>query len=447
MENRGKVAVLQRGKITTFGQKTSMNSPKSFLQTISVGILVAATGVGAGDIVMAALAGARYGVILLWAILIGGLLKYVLNENLAKWDIATRTTLLQGWVQRLPKVVSWYFGIYLVFWAFLVAGTLITYTGVVGNTIFPLPFSDSIATAIWGGIHSLVAVALIFMGGFGWVEQVMKLLIAMMFLVVLVSAIWVCPSWSDAFLSMVYPRLPADENGIFFIIALIGGVGGSLTILCYSYWLKEKNEGQSTTLSEVRTDLGVAYFLTVLFAMAVLIISAGVTAEEAQGYQMVLAIANQLESVLGTFGKWAFIIGFWGAVFSSLIGVWNGVPYLFTDFMQQYRLSNNENFHTKTTPPLDKRGSGGVQSSSKYYRWFLLYIAFPPILVCLFGRPAWIGLAYAIAGAFFMPFLAATLLYMNNKKEWVDTFKNGWLTNVLLIGGLLLFLFLFVEKL
>ena len=409
-----------------------MPQKKSFLQTISVGIIVAATGVGAGDIVMAALAGARYGVILLWAVLIGGLLKYVLNENLAKWDIATHTTLLQGWVQRLPKIVSWYFGVYLIFWSFLVAGTLITYTGVVANTISPLPFSDSVATAIWGGIHSLLAVALILMGGFQWVETIMKFLIAMMFLVVLISAVWVCPSWTEAMFSMVYPRLPDDANAIYFIIALIGGVGGSLTILCYSYWLREKNEGQISSLSEVRTDLGVAYLLTVLFAMAVLIISAGVTAEEAQGYQMVLAIANQLESVLGTFGKWAFIIGFWGAVFSSMIGVWNGVPYLFTDFIQQYR---------------QEKISQKITVSSTYYRWFLLYLAFPPIFICLFGRPAWVGLAYAIAGAFFMPFLAATLLYMNNKKEWVKTFRNGWLTNVLLICSLLLFLFLFFDKL
>jgi len=351
-----------------------MARSKSFFQTISVGILVAATGVGAGDIVMAALAGARYGVILLWAVLIGGLLKYVLNENLAKWDIATDTTLLQGWVQRLPKIVSLYFGAYLIFWAFLVV----------------------------------------------------------MFLVVLISAAWVCPSWTEALFSMIYPRLPDDTNAIYFIIALIGGVGGSLTILCYSYWLKEKNEGQTSSLSEVRIDLGVAYFLTVLFAMAVLIISAGVTAEEAQGYQMVLAIANQLESVLGTFGKWAFIIGFWGAVFSSMIGVWNGVPYLFTDFMQQYR---------------QEKVGQKITTSSFYYRWFLLYLAFPPIFICLFGRPAWVGLAYAISGAFFMPFLAATLLYMNNKAEWVHSFKNSWGTNMLLIGSLLLFLFLFFDKL
>jgi len=75
-------------------------------ERLSVGILVAATGVGAGDIVLAAIAGGNYGLLLLWAIVLGAILKYVLNLGLAKWDVATGTTFLQGWVQRLPKAVS-----------------------------------------------------------------------------------------------------------------------------------------------------------------------------------------------------------------------------------------------------------------------------------------------------------------------------------------------------
>ena len=253
--------------------------------------MVAATGVGAGDIVMASLAGARYGVILLWAAIVGGLLKYILNESLAKWDIATGTTLIQGWIQRLPRVISIYFGLYLVFWAFLVAGTLITYTGVVANTLLPLGFTDTISTTIWGGIHSLVAVGLIYVGGYRWVEIFMKFCIGLMFIVVLVSAVLVCPDWSEVLLAIIYPRLPAGDTSLLFVFALIGGIGGSLTILCYSYWLKESRGAAPITIQEVRTDLGVAYFLTVLFGMAIIIISAGVSPGEAEGYKLVIALS------------------------------------------------------------------------------------------------------------------------------------------------------------
>ena len=36
---------------------------------------------------------------------------------------------------------------------------------------------------------------------------------------------------------------------------------------------------------------------------------------------------------VGPFGKWVFLVGFWAAVFSALLGVWQSLPYLFTDLL------------------------------------------------------------------------------------------------------------------
>jgi hypothetical protein len=46
---------------------------------------------------------------------------------------------------------------------------------------------------------------------------------------------------------------------------------------------------------------------------------------------------------------------------------------------------------------------------------------------------------FSIAGAFFMPFLAATLLYLNNRREWVGTLANRGLGNAALVVCLLVF--------
>ena len=43
----------------------------SFLKLAGPGLVVAATGIGSGDVVSATVGGARYGVVLLWAIAIG----------------------------------------------------------------------------------------------------------------------------------------------------------------------------------------------------------------------------------------------------------------------------------------------------------------------------------------------------------------------------------------
>lgn len=409
---------------------------KSFLQPISVGIMVAATGIGAGDIVMAALAGADYGMTLLWAVLLGALLKFVLNEELAKWDIATGMTLLQGWTQRLPKWVSIYFACYLIFWAFTVAGSLITFTGLVANTIFPLPVADNYALALWGGLHSMIAVVLIYAGGFSLVEKVMKVFIILMFFIVIVCAVLLSPDWEEVLQAIFIPKLSFSSDALFFVFALIGGIGGSVSILCYSYWIAERQQGSKTlSLKEVRVDLGVSYFLTAIFGMAIIIIAASLRPGALEGYSMVLGLSTKLGDVLGKGGKWVFLLGFWGAVYSSMLGVWNGIPYLFVDLVKQFKSSKCVDTKTKVS-----------YHNFFYYRLFLLYMAIPPILLPIFGRPNWIGKTYALTGAFFIPFIAALLLYMNNKKAWVREYRNGWLMNTLLIICLLLFFILFLVE-
>jgi len=46
--------------------------------------VVAATGIGSGDVVSATVGGARYGVVLLWAIVAGAFFKFVLSEGIAR---------------------------------------------------------------------------------------------------------------------------------------------------------------------------------------------------------------------------------------------------------------------------------------------------------------------------------------------------------------------------
>jgi lipid-A-disaccharide synthase-like uncharacterized protein len=47
---------------------------------------------------------------------------------------------------------------------------------------------------------------------------------------------------------------------------------------------------------------------------------------------------------------------------------------------------------------------------------------------------------YTIVGSLFVPFLAATLLYLNNRVKWTEPVPhNAWYTNLLLGAILLLF--------
>ena len=381
-------------------------------------MVIAATGLGAGDLIAASVAGARFGTTILWAAVIGAIMKYAMNEGLTRWQLATGSTLLEGWVQRLPKIISLYFFVYLIVWSFIVAGALIAGTGLAAHALYP-----GLSVELWGILHSLLALALVIIGRYALLERLMKFFMGMMLLVVITCAVLVAPGLSGILTGLFVPSIP--EGSVLFIFSVIGGVGGSVTLLCYGYWIRERDWTHREDLPRTRFDLGVAYVLTGLFGIAIIIVAAGVEPEVITGPEMALGIAGRLEEVVGPFGKWCFLIGFWSAVFSSMLGVWQGVPYLFADFVQQYTWQPDK--------PM------AVNTGSKAYRGYLFYLALPPMLLLLLGKPVWLIIIYAVAGAFFMPLLALLLLLMNNRHAWLGDLKNGWLTNLVLLSSVLVF--------
>ena len=401
-----------------------MNKSVFTLGNIGPGLVIAATGLGAGDLIAASVAGARYGTAMLWVAVVGAIMKYVMNEGLSRWQLATGSTLLEGWVQRLPKIISIYFFIYLILWSFIVAGALIAGTGLAAHALYP-----GISVELWGILHSLLALVLVLIGRYTLLEQLMKFFMGLMLLVVLICAVLVAPGISGIVIGLV-PSIP--DGSVIYIFSVIVGVGGSVTLLCYGYWIRERQWNKREDITRTRFDLAIAYTLTGLFGIGIMVISAGIQAEAMTGPQMALGIANRLESVIGPFGKWCFLTGFWSAVFSSMLGVWQGIPYLFADFVRQHSDRADE-------PSM-------VNTRSVAYRGYLLYLAIPPMLLLLVNQPVWLVLIYAVTGAFFMPLVAILLLFMNNRSDWLGDLKNGRVTNLVLLLSIVVFgLLLYTE--
>jgi Mn2+/Fe2+ NRAMP family transporter len=238
-----------------------------------------------------------------------------------------------------------------------------------------------------------------------------------MVVTVLATVILISPDWNGLIKSLVLPGIPPRGTG--WLVALMGGVGGTVTLLCYSYWIREKGRSGKEGVKDCRFDLTVAYALTAFFGAAMVIIGSRVKVT-GSGDTVALILADQLAMVLGPAGKYVFLLGFWGAVFTSLLGVWQGVPYMFADFLR-----------------LRRRGSDGSSGPADLkvtpaYRFFLLAMGIVPLSL-LWLRVQLVQYIYGIVGALFMPFVALTLLLLNNRVRLVGReFKNGWVTNVLL---------------
>ena len=72
------------------------------------GLIMAASGIGASDVVSATVGGATYGLGLLWAVGMGAFFKFVLSEGLARWSAlaAWPSGASRGVPCRGPGVVS-----------------------------------------------------------------------------------------------------------------------------------------------------------------------------------------------------------------------------------------------------------------------------------------------------------------------------------------------------
>lgn len=389
----------------------------SFFHRIAPGILVAATGVGAGDLINASLAGSDLGLVILWAAWVGALLKWLLNEGIARWQLATGTTVMEGWKDRIGVFVCWLFLIYLLLWTLFVAGTIMKACGVAGQAL-----AGQGSTFFWGAFHSLLGICLVWIGGFAVFEKAMSACIGVMFCTVTLSAFKVGVSLDGTFWSGLFvPRIP--DGGLNWTLGVLGGVGGTVTLLSYGYWIRDQNRAGRRGLKACWLDLGLGYAMTAIFGMAMLVIGSKLELS-GKGSGVALEISSLLSESLSPLVGTVFLLGFWAAVFSSLLGVWQGVPYLFADFRRTLK------------------GEASVQAdleSSTDYRGYLLFLGLSPLAIQGLSLKK-IALVYAVLGSLFMPFLAATLLYLNSYcLRDNEDFRNPWWINAGLVGTLLFF--------
>jgi Mn2+/Fe2+ NRAMP family transporter len=409
------------------GNEVKPRSKPAILSLIGPGLLVAATGVGAGDLATASFAGSQLGTAILWAVVVGAFLKFALTEGLARWQLATGETLLEGAVHRLGRGVGWLFLPYLLLWSFFVGSALMSACGVTLHAMIPVFEDPSQGKVVFGMLSSVVGLTLVLTGGYRLFARVMSISIGVMFVTVLVTAALVWPSTSEVVRGLVLPSIPdLRDGGLTWTVALMGGVGGTLTILCYGYWLREEGRSGAQALRACRIDLGVAYTMTALFGIAMVII--GSTVEiEGSGSNLLVTLAERLAGPLGAPGKWVFLVGALGAVFSSLLGCWQALPYLFADVWALAR----------QRPSVDAL-EAAIDTRSIPYRAYQLAIATVPMLGLFFGFRE-VQKVYAVVGALFIPMLALILLILNGRRAWVGALKNRGLTVAVLLITLIFF--------
>ncbi|MFJ7999904.1 Nramp family divalent metal transporter [Streptomyces sp. NPDC096310] len=429
---------------------------KSSWTYIGPGIVVAATGVGAGDLVATLIAGSKFGYTLLWAAVIGCVVKISLAEAAGRWHLATGRTLFDGW-RSLGRWTTGYFAVYVVVWGFVYGATAMSSSALPIVALFP----DGPGLKTWAVITGLVGLVFVWFNRYAVFEKVMTVLIGVMFVVVVYVAVRVAPDLGAAFAGLA-PVLP--DGSLLYTLGLIGGVGGTITMAAYGYWVNAKGWTNSAWMKVMRLDNRVAYITTGLFVVAMLVVGAELLHSShmalTSGDRGLIDLGTILEDRFGPVTAKLFLIGFFAASFSSLIGVWHGVSLMFADFVERVRADraaasggggsgasgvSGVSGVSGTAAPVVEVASGERERSVPF-RAYLLWLTFPPISLLFLDEPFGLVVVYGVLGAFFMPFLALTLIWLLNSPRTPAEWRNGALSNVMLAAGGLLFVVLCVQQ-
>ncbi|MBW5480991.1 Nramp family divalent metal transporter [Streptomyces bambusae] len=410
------------------GERAQPRPRKASWRLIGPGIVVAATGVGAGDLVATLIAGSKYGYTLLWAAVIGCLVKISLAEAAGRWHLATGRTLFDGW-RSLGAWTTVYFTGYVVVWGFVYGAAAMSSSALPLAALFP----DAMDLKIWAVLCGLVGLVFVWFNRYAVFEKVMTVLVGVMFVVTVYLAVRVTPRLGEALAGLV-PVLP--DGSLVYTLGLVGGVGGTITLAAYGYWVNAKGWTDAGWMKVMRLDNRVAYITTGIFVVAMLFVGAELLHSSgvalAKGDKGLLDLGDILADRYGGATAKLFLVGFFATSFTSLIGVWHGVSLMFADFVAKYR------------PSLVPAGTSRERSLP--FRAYLLWLTFPPISLLYLDQPFGLVVVYGVIGAFFMPFLALTLLWLLNSARTPAEWRNGRLSNAMLAAAGLLFVVLCVQQ-
>ncbi|RII92811.1 Nramp family divalent metal transporter [Clavibacter californiensis] len=395
---------------------------------VGPGLVVAATGIGAGDLVATLVAGSRFGYALLWAAVLGVIIKIFLVEGAGRYSLSTGRTIFEGW-RTVGRWTTWYFGPYILIWGLVYGAAAMSSSALPLAALFP-----GVDLKVFAIACGLVGAVVVWFGRYSAFEKIIAVFVGLMFVTVVGAAIVTVPNL-PALLTGLVPTIP--EGGLVVALSIAGGVGGTITLAAYGYWLREKGWVAPRWMTVMRIDNSVAYVMSGIFVLSMLVVGAELLYSAdialADGEGGLVQLADVLGERYGAFMTWFFLLGFFATSFSSILGVWNGVSLMFADFLGTVRGLDVED---------PRRRLGG-----SYYRAFILWLTVPPMALLFLDQPIGLIIAYGVLGALFMPFLAITLLVLLNTDRTPRAWRNRPLSNTVMGLSALLFVVLGVQQL
>lgn len=398
-------------------------APTSFtgvLRQLGPGLIITASIVGSGELIVTPKLGASAGFTLLWFIIIGCVLKVFIQIELGRSTLARGLTTLET-LNQVPgprAIVSWL----LWLWLIMFAATVFQVAGMVGGLasilrIGGLPATNALIAIVVGAITAFLLVA----GRYRLVETFSTWMVVAFTLCTMVAVIALqftpfAITGHDLVEGFSF-KLPPSFTVAFAAFGIIG-VGAS-ELIYYPYWCLEKGYARHVGPPDNSTAWGQrargwmrvlhadAWLSCIVYTCATLAFYLlGAAVLHAKGLDvtnadMIPTLSHMYQETFGGWSLWLFLIGAFAVLYSTIFVATASNARLLADALAVFRVKT---YATDGDRQRTVRWLCGIVPLA----WTILYL--------VWGSPVTLVFIGAVAQGLMIPFLALAALWLNYRQ-------------------------------
>jgi Mn2+/Fe2+ NRAMP family transporter len=286
------------------------SSLRKWLATLGPGIIIAAVIFGPSKMTITSKIGAEYGYSLIWIVAIAIFFLVIFTNLAARIGIATNESLLTSIRHKWGNAAAIVVGLGVFF---------VTTSFQAGNSIgvgISVAEANGTSPVIWVVVFNLLGISLLFFRRFYKVlEKLMIFLVAVMLFAFLTTLFFVKPDITKIAGGFI-PSMAPGSLGL--VIAFFASTFSIVGAFYQAYLIQERRKINPEVTSNHNSVTGII----ILGLMSVIVMICAAAVLNRQGIKVATAsdMARALEPLFGRYASLLFLIGLFGASFSSLVG-------------------------------------------------------------------------------------------------------------------------------
>ncbi len=371
------------------------------------GMLVAAAFIGPGTVTTATIAGANFGFVLMWALLLSIIVTFVLQEMSSRLGIVSGLGLSEALRSSINNHFLKAFLMILIVSALGIGNAAFEVGNITGAAIGLSQISNlSISSSVL--IVGILVLILLGTRIFKMLEQILTVMVVIMSLLFLLTMITIEIDYSKLLRGLFIPTVTASS--LLTIMALIGTTVVPYNLFLHADASKRKWKDQEVTqaLNNSRVDTAISVGLGGLITLAIM--STAAVAFFGSGMEISSEnLARQLEPIIGSYSSYIFNFGLLVAGITSAVTAPLAASIAVTEAL-------------------------GWKNDPSSFRFKLVWIIILLIgvLLAYFGTKPLQAILFAQAtNALLLPFLALFLFYVVNNSRLMGSHKNTITINMI----------------